>query len=191
MDAGAAIAGQSEISPLTQIFTRSALASAMAEADPSDKIPPATQVFAPSKLTNSTRATRKVVPANGTSSRHPNSSPLLIPMCRRHNGRPHFAPRHLRGRARPQQVLSGTACKRCPHPPSPNKTDNDQSVIEISSSPSSNVNLPLPLVTPTSPHAAAAVAPYRYRIKNFFSSFSPRAHSNLHRRRVSRGTAIT
>ncbi|KAI1796322.1 hypothetical protein LXA43DRAFT_1161378 [Ganoderma leucocontextum] len=60
VNAGAAIAGESEVSPLTQVFTKSALASAMVE----DDMPPATQVFAPSKLTNGAGVTRKVVPAD-------------------------------------------------------------------------------------------------------------------------------
>ncbi|PIL37211.1 hypothetical protein GSI_00904 [Ganoderma sinense ZZ0214-1] len=64
VNAGAAIAGESDISPLTQVFTRSALASAMAEVDPSDDMFPATQVFAPSKLTNGAGLTRTVVTTN-------------------------------------------------------------------------------------------------------------------------------
>ncbi|KAM5532277.1 hypothetical protein V8D89_014035 [Ganoderma adspersum] len=66
VNAGVAIAGVSDVSPLTQIFTNSALAAAMADVKSSDSMPPATQVFAPSKLTNGAGVTRKVVPDGTT-----------------------------------------------------------------------------------------------------------------------------
>ncbi len=156
VNAGAAIAGESDVSPLTQVFTRSALAPAMADIDPADDMPPATQVFAPSKLTNGAGATRKVVPTHGASLRRPNPPRLLTSVSRRRDGRPYLAPRHLRGRVRPEQVLSRTASGKCHlHLPCPDETDNNQSVIEIPSSPSSNANRLPPPSTATSPRAAA------------------------------------
>ncbi|TBU37679.1 hypothetical protein BD309DRAFT_973544 [Dichomitus squalens] len=59
--AGAAITAESEVSPLSQVFGRSALGSAMAV----DDMPPATQVFAPSKLRKASEVAGEVLPAQG------------------------------------------------------------------------------------------------------------------------------
>ncbi|TBU32712.1 hypothetical protein BD311DRAFT_803422 [Dichomitus squalens] len=64
ISAGAAIAAESDVSPLTQVFSRSALGSAMAAVDPADDMPPATQAFAPSKLRHASGVAREVLPAH-------------------------------------------------------------------------------------------------------------------------------
>ncbi|TBU49596.1 hypothetical protein BD309DRAFT_1026046 [Dichomitus squalens] len=64
VSAGAAIAAESDVSPLTQVLSRSALGSAMAAVDPADDMPPATQAFAPSKLRHASGVAREVLPAH-------------------------------------------------------------------------------------------------------------------------------
>ena len=97
INAGTTIAGVSDVSLLTQVFTKNAPVSAMASSDPVDNVPPATQVFAPSKLKNGASSSHQVVPASGMYSSRLNPSRVLIPACRRSNGRDYLAPRHLRG----------------------------------------------------------------------------------------------
>lgn len=63
--AGAEIAAQSDVSPLTQV------PASRREGDgDSEQLPPSTQVFSQSKLTNVRGVTRRVVAAPGTSSSH-------------------------------------------------------------------------------------------------------------------------
>ncbi len=136
---GADIAATSDVSPLTQIYSTSALGAGTSSAGHASadlEPPPATQVFAPSKFANARRVTEVSAPNDGTryfSARHRTSSdsgegdPLDEPISLHDTSED-----DERGRSSPRTV-------RCPlHHPHADKTDNKQ--IIISSSPSLNAS---------------------------------------------------
>lgn len=113
--AGAEIAAHSDISPLTQIPNDGGTAPDGAASNHSDAFPPSTQVFAPSKLTNTNGVTRRVFPAAGTEHSLLYLAVTLSPgnISRPSRGA-YFHPRYV-GR-RIHQVVTSKACT-C-HPPS-------------------------------------------------------------------------
>ncbi|KAI0776056.1 hypothetical protein BD413DRAFT_602559 [Trametes elegans] len=120
--AGAAIAAESDVSPLTQAQhddERGSSAAQPLETEEVPELPPSTQIFAPSKLATGSGATQNVVNVPGTyspilSSQHPLNN--VIDGRSALAGRAHPHPRHLRPHTSAPHSSSAS------HPPRSNPT---------------------------------------------------------------------